>query len=411
MRRTIAILLVLASFTTLALTQTPQKPGQEPTPDDIIRVTTELVQTDVVVTDKNDQILTDLNLEDFELYDQGKKQEIKFMEYVGVDSPRRAEGNRASAPPSALPSVVETTGNTGVTAKDLKRVVAFVIDDLTMQVQDLQPVRKMLLDFVNNKMLDGDLVAIVRVIGGKGLLQQFTTDRQLLRRAISAINLVVHPYAASSVPDPAKMTNPVMSAAVDSPTAYVESMTEAPEIFSSNDDNIRYNRSLSTITTANLVIESLKQIPGRKNLVLISEGIPIFEIHDSGSIYSNTSALLSQLTDNAFRAGVVINAMDPRGMRATPGVKGFDQTPAKSAMGGGMTATSAREDATFGKGDAGENSALSAILAGGAEHIGLGTVAAYTGGISVVNTNNFEAGLDKILARSQRLLHPGLQAE
>src|SRR5882672_7458334 len=123
MRRTIAILLVLASFAPLALTQTPQKP--EPVPDDIIRVTTQLVQTDVVVTDKNDQILTDLKLEDFELYDQGKKQEIKFMEFVGVGSPGRTEGNRTSAATSAtaLPTVVEGTG-TGVSAKDLKRVVA-----------------------------------------------------------------------------------------------------------------------------------------------------------------------------------------------------------------------------------------------------------------------------------------------
>ena len=69
-------------------------------------------------------------------------------------------------------------------------------------------------------------------------------------------------------------------------------------------------------------------------------------------------------------------------------------------MGGGMTAASAREDATFGKGDAGENSALGGILAGGSEHIGLSTVAKYTGGVSVVNTNDFESGLNKILARS-----------
>jgi VWFA-related protein len=403
MRRTVAILLTLASFAPLARTQTPQKPSPEPTPDDIIRVTTQLVQTDVVVTDKNDQIVNDLKLEDFELYDQGKKQELKFMEYVGVEGPRRSEGNRpaaAAAAASALPAVVEDAGTPGLTAKDLKRVVAFVIDDLTMQTQDLPSVRKMLLDFVNSKMRNGDLVAIVRVIGGKGLLQQFTSDRQLLRRAIANISLVVHPYGASEVPDPEKMTNPVMSGAVDSPTATMESTNAAPEIFSSNDDQIRYNRSLAAITTANLVIEGLKLIPGRKDLVLITEGIPIFEIHDSGSAYSNTAGILSQLTDNAFRAGVVINSMDPRGLRATPGVKGFASTPAKSAMGGGMTADSAREDANFGKGDAGESSALGGMLAGASDHLGLATVAGLTGGISVVNTNAFEGGLDKILARS-----------
>ncbi len=394
MRRTIAILLSLALFAPLALTQTPKKADQEQVPDDVLRITTQLVQTDVVVTDKNDQILNDLKLEDFELYDQGKKQELKFMEFVGVEGPRRVEGSRAAAAPSALPTVVESTGNTGVTAKDLKRVVAFVIDDLTMQTPDLPPVRKMLLDFVDNKMREGDLVAIVRVIGGKGLLQQFTTDRQLLRRAISSIRLVVHPFSASEVPDAAKLQNPVAAEGVDSPTAAMES-TEAPEIFSSNDDSVRYNRSLSAITTANLVIESLRQIPGRKNLVLITEGIPIFEIHEAGSIYSNTVGILSQLTDNAFRAGVVINSLDPRGLRATPGVKGFQATPAKSSLGGNDSA-----DLTFGRGDPGAQSALGPMLAGASEHLGLSTVAGYTGGVSVVNTNNFEAGLDKILARS-----------
>ncbi len=412
MKRTIACLLALAVWSQVVLTQTTQKPlptEQESIPDDVIRITTQLVQTDVVVTDKNDKILDDLKLEDFEVYDQGKKQDLKFMEFVGRSGAGRTEGNRANETvTSVLPKEVESAGKTGVTAKDLKRVVAFVVDDLTMQIPDLPVVRKMLLDFVDNKMREGDLVAIVRVIGGKGLLQQFTSDKQLLRRAISAITLVVHPYSTSDVPDPETVTDPIAShssdapgasQASDSPTAS-QRVNEPPAVYSSNDADIRFNRSLSAITTANLVIEGLRQIPGRKNIVLITAGIPVFEINTSGASYSNSTALLTQLTDNAFRAGVVINSLDPRGLRATPGVKGFQATPAKSAMGGGMSAASAIEDATFGKGDAGENSALGGMLAGGAEHLGLSTVAGYTGGVSVVNTNNFDAGLDKILARS-----------
>ncbi|MDQ6652191.1 MAG: hypothetical protein M3Y84_05545, partial [Acidobacteriota bacterium] len=110
MKRTLTFLITIALCAQMGLSQTPQKPVQEPGPGDIVRVTTQLVQTDVVVTDKNDQILSNLKLEDFELYDQGKKQDLKFMEFVGVDSPRRVEGNRAS---TALPTVVESTGNTG----------------------------------------------------------------------------------------------------------------------------------------------------------------------------------------------------------------------------------------------------------------------------------------------------------
>ena len=71
-----------------------QKPKEEVSPDDVIRITTNLVQTDVIVTDKNDQIIPDLKLDDFEVYDNGKKQELKFMEFVGVETGRRSEGTK-----------------------------------------------------------------------------------------------------------------------------------------------------------------------------------------------------------------------------------------------------------------------------------------------------------------------------
>jgi hypothetical protein len=149
------------------------------------------------------------------------------------------------------------------------------------------------------------------------------------------------------------------------------------------------------------VIDSLKQIPGRKNLVLITGGIPIFEVAGSGSTFSNTTSLLDQLTANAFRAGVVINTLDPRGLRATAGVKPFQATPGKSAMGGGMTSASQIEDQNFGKGDQGVNSAVATgSLNGGADHLGLSTVSKYTGGLAIYNTNDFDEGLNKILARS-----------
>jgi len=395
-KRIIALALSLSSVFVVAFGQTPttpQKP-QEIGLEDVIRITTQLVQTDVVVTDKNDKIVKDLKLEDFELFDNGKKQELKFLEFVGLegaDKERRSEGSRGSAP-----SYVEPAGNTGVSARDLKRVVAFVVDDLTIEAVDLPAVRKMMLDFVNNKMRDGDLVAIIRVVGGKGLLQQFTTDRQLLRRAIASLKVVLHPYADSQTPDDQKLDARALQAqglnpeagtpSVDSPL----SSTDAPEIFSPNDDTINYFRGLAALSTANYVINSLKEIPGRKNLVLITNGVAIFQSDNSGNV--NFTSLLDQLSDNAFRAGVVLNTLDPRGLRATPGVKGFQATPAKSAMVGG--------NPTFGRGDPGTDSALGSMLDGATDHQGLSTVAKATGGISAYNTNDFNSALDKIMARS-----------
>src|SRR2546423_10508292 len=95
-----------------------------------------------------------------------------------------------------------------------------------------------------------------------------------------------------------------------------------------------------------------------------------------------------------MRAGVVVNTLDPRGLRATPGVAGFEATPARSALDMNL-------DPAFGRGGTQSQAVFGGMLAGGAEHLGLSSVANATGGVSVVNTNNFEAGMEKILARSQ----------
>src|SRR5262245_63276875 len=128
---TVTVFVILMMVQGAAL-QTPQKPEQIG-PEDVIRISTELVQTDVVVADKNDQPITDLKLEDFELYDNGKKQDIKFMEFVSVDSGRRAEGDRTKV--NARVDLDATSS--GVSANEVRRVLTFVIDDLTIPDSDL----------------------------------------------------------------------------------------------------------------------------------------------------------------------------------------------------------------------------------------------------------------------------------
>src|SRR4051812_42255847 len=68
MKRTAGLLLIAVLSLQTAISQkptAPQKPGeQEPIPDDVIRISTQLVQTDVVVTDKDGKIIKDLKLED-----------------------------------------------------------------------------------------------------------------------------------------------------------------------------------------------------------------------------------------------------------------------------------------------------------------------------------------------------------
>ncbi|MEP6706481.1 MAG: VWA domain-containing protein [Pyrinomonadaceae bacterium] len=413
MKRTFTTSLTFVLLLTIVVAQSPQKP-QEPASDEILRIQSELVQVDAVVMDKNDQVIPDLKLEDFKVYENGKRQDLKFLEFVSVETGPRTEGTINVAGQPIEPDVARN-----LSQRDLRRVFAFVIDDLTIPYEDVVNIRKLLNDFVNNKMREGDLVAIVRVAGGRGLLQQFTSDKQLLRRAIDEITPTLNAYSAFHNLDPVAgiNTRPALAPPGDDNTsggiAEVDPFRGA-DVDASAEGITRGMRSLSALSTAGDVINGMKTLPGRKSLVLISGGLPLIEttqnqikvngvptnITETRSMYTNVSYLLRQLTDRASRAGVVINTLN---IRSQGGVKGVSSFTDPGNEGRSALMPNAGGDATFGRtADLAQfdNQALDSLSG----NLGLQALAGATGGLAVTNTNNFGAGLDRILARSSYYL-------
>ena len=71
--------LLFLTFTVFAQKPTPTPPAND---DDVVKISTTLIQIDVTVTDKNGKIVTDLKAEDFEVYENGKKQDITNFLFV-----------------------------------------------------------------------------------------------------------------------------------------------------------------------------------------------------------------------------------------------------------------------------------------------------------------------------------------
>jgi len=347
----------------------------------------------VVVTDREDQIISDLKLSDFEVFENGKKQELQFMEFISVNEAGRSEGS-ANVPRIAG---VDNTFPTDTTAADLRRVIGFVVDDVTIPSEDMSRVRAMLLDFVDNKMRNGDLVAIIRTVGGRGLLEQFTADRQILRRAVNDLGVrTVPPHLAFPGAEPGRITStPAPFGDATAPDT-VNSAPSNAEFEGPAEGTNQIPRSMLGLSVANQVVDSLRQIPGRKNLVLLSGGLPMFDLSRTGAIIADITQVFRQLTDNATRSGVVINTMDVRGLKTTGAVAPFQDTPAKSALGGGTFAGS-DENPNFGRGMDTERLGGRSLT----EQLTLRILASMTGGVSVVNTNNFAEGLEKVLKRSR----------
>ena len=86
--------------------QKPAPPAEES--EEVVRITSKLVQLDVVVTDKEGRQVTDLKAEDFEILEDGRSQQITNFSYVSTGpspspAPSKGAEARAGATPSAPP--------------------------------------------------------------------------------------------------------------------------------------------------------------------------------------------------------------------------------------------------------------------------------------------------------------------
>src|SRR2546423_14175482 len=106
----------------------PQKP-QTPTPgtEEVVRITTNLVQIDAVVTDRRGQQIVDLAPEEFEVYEDGRRQQLTNFSYVGLQPeptslPVTPKSKDKTPPPPRPPEQLRPD--------QVRRSIALVVDDL-----------------------------------------------------------------------------------------------------------------------------------------------------------------------------------------------------------------------------------------------------------------------------------------
>ena len=128
-------------FSAASLAQTP-KPTLTPTPapaddEDVVKISTTLIQIDVTVTDKTGKIVTDLKPEDFEIYENGEKQNITNFSFIS--SPSRV---KASPTPTPKDKTNVPLPPTELKAEKIRRTIALVVDDLTLSFESTAYVRQ-----------------------------------------------------------------------------------------------------------------------------------------------------------------------------------------------------------------------------------------------------------------------------
>jgi VWFA-related protein len=334
---------------------TPQKPaGGE---DDVVRISTNLVQVDAVVTDKNGKVVTDLRPEEIRIFEDGRAQDITNFSYVIADSsspgqPRPAPvADKTVPPPPTAP----------LRPDQVRRTIALVVDDLGLSFESTSSVRRSLKKFVDEQMEPGDLVAIIRTSGGIGALQQFTSDKRQLYAAIERVKWYSSGRGGVSAFAPI----------ADNSSANADAQASQEDLDQFREDVF----SVGTLGAVRYVVKGLRELPGRKSVLLISDGFKITSRDQQQTLRAFEE--LRRLVDEAGRASVVIYTINATGLQ-TLGLTAADST-------GRMNPVQIQQQL------------MNRRAAAFDSQEGLNYLAQETGGLAIHNNNDLSGGIRRVI--------------
>jgi VWFA-related protein len=339
-------------FLLLAVAALAQEPPR-------IRITVNLVQVDAVVTDAAGRHVADLTAGDFEIFQDGKRQRITAFSYVpGTSIVTRGGPAFAAGPKTSLRKAA-----TAPAGKPARRVIVMVVDDLGLTTNSIYRIRAALREFVENHMQPDDLVAIVRVSGGVGVLQQLTSDKQRLLAAVERVRSTRLGRVEIDPVPPLQVGYPPIPRAglgADRGQAMIEILRSKMY-------------TLSSLGALNVVIRGLRDLPGRKSVMLFSEDL---------RLDARILEAARNVTDMANRSAAVVDVIDPRGVVHT-GLRAADDLSAK-----GLATSPRRVNAI-------DEKRMNAYIH---SMEGLAWLAEQTGGLFIHGDNDLSGGIQRVLA-------------
>jgi VWFA-related protein len=294
--RRIGVVLVLVLSLTPVRSQQPTTNQQD---DEIVRVKSNLVSIDVMVKDKSGRFVGDLKAEDFAIFENGIQQKIEFF-----DAPLMMATKTTPVPSTAVP---------------VTNYVSLVLDTQTTDVSNLKPVKEGMVKYVREEIADSDAVALFSVTSGLQLLQPFTQDKTALITAIadagtsaSSKNFEQRDIAENIASLRDQLSRNAPPSDISSPAGGAEAARRMIAVrvlqqFIRMRTALSLQQSRPILAAVASICEGLRSIPGKKTLVLFSQGFVTPAVLDWQ---------VQSTIDIANRANVAIYIIDSAGLRA-----------------------------------------------------------------------------------------------
>lgn len=272
--------------------------------DDVVRITTNLVQIDAVVT-KNGKLIKDLKAEDFEIFEDGRLQEIISFAYVSnLPNNGGALADPGITTSSKDPNVpADPTSPPPIPREIPRRRVALVVDDYGLSAQSMAEVKRQVRKFLDKQVNPDDLIAIIRTSRARRELPHFTNDRSLIDQAWEQLTWnQCSRVGVKTMPKVGPNSN--IGCGVAS--------------FEQSSGSLR------------AIVAALGRVPGRKSMIIFSDDMPlrenekivrggsVLQVDDSKSDEAeNYNTRTRKLADLAIRSSVVIYGVDAGGLQVT----------------------------------------------------------------------------------------------
>jgi VWFA-related protein len=194
--------LVVAALISLGLSDDGRlvaQDGQSPT----FRVSTQLIQLDVVVTDSSGTPVGSLAAEDFEIKQDGKPLRVRFAEYVEPSSSRATsrdalqQGSQEGSQPGSQERLQERSQETSRSRERSEerlagRRIVVVVDDSDMNFDSVVRSKEALTGLVAESLRAGDLLSITGTNDPAHQPLMFTADPEELIRQIGRVQWSRH---------------------------------------------------------------------------------------------------------------------------------------------------------------------------------------------------------------------------
>jgi VWFA-related protein len=393
MRVLSGILFSAILFTISLAPSQAQQPEPSPTlsPLPTLKITTRLVVVDVVAADAKGHPITDLKAEDFTLTEEGSNQQIKVFNFQ-----QPASGDQGQqSPPKLPPNLV-----TNVPAYKPNRTMSvLLLDGLNTENVAQKYARQEMLKFLA-KLPAGQPVAVF-VLGNRlRMIQDFTTDPQLLKDAVARLK---------DKSSPTLQTDPAVTASA-SASLYelgVPFMLDQMQLFQQENQVAQTDlRVQMTMNALMALARTLAGYPGRKNLIWISSAFPANMFVDAQGIFAGSaqrqiaamaqrnsySDAIERLSNELSNARVAVYPVDTHGVSNYGVYSSLSNTDSSGNYLGDTARGSTGANRL--QGSSAMGSELGSTTEGlQAAHSTMNTVAERTGGRAFYNTNDLDGAI------------------